>query len=223
MNNATRLQLDALKNLVLVLLALFCVFWVSMTLAPAETANGFSGGTFVREQNRAAGRWLRERNGPRPKCGPEAQQAAPRAADIGELYSWTDESGVHYVEDPSQVPAKYRAKAQVDSLPVLETYSGAYSRLKTSNKGVKPAERIEPAKATAVVYSAEWCGACKETKAYLRSLGVTVEERDIEKDPKANAELVKLAGQDAGIPVTVIGQKVIGGFDQAALKAALGK
>ncbi|HEY3446798.1 MAG TPA: glutaredoxin family protein [Myxococcales bacterium] len=215
-----RVQLSSVLTLALVLAGLFVAFWVLMTLAPAETANGFSGGTYVREQNRAAGRWLRERNAPRPKCGPDE---VVRAADVEGLYSWTDESGVHYVEDPSQVPEKYRSGSKVDALPVLQTYSGAYSRLKTSNRGVKPAERIEAAKATAIVYSAEWCGACKDTKAFLKSLGVTVEERDIEKDPKANAELVKIAGEDAGIPVTVIGKKVIGGFDEAALRAAVGK
>lgn len=220
MKSTTRLQLSHLWAGTLTLVGLLAAFWLVLTLVPAQTATGFSGGTFVREQNRRAGRWLRERSAPRPQCEPDG---TVRAADVEGVYSWTDASGVHYVEDPSLVPEKYRAGAKVDALPVLQTYSGAYSRLKTSNRGVKPAEKIEPARATAVVYSAQWCSACKDTKAYLGSLGVTVDERDIEKDPKANAELVKLAGEDAGIPVTVIGKKVIGGFDPAALKAALGR
>ena len=220
MQDSTRMQLSYLRFLVVTLGALGAAFWALMTVVSPETANRFTGGAFVREQNRAAGRWLRERNAPRPKCQPDE---VVRSADVKGLYSWTDAEGVHYVEDPAQVPEKYRASSKVDALPSLQTYSGAYSRLKTSNRGVKPALKVEPAKATAVVYSAEWCGACKDTKAFLKSLGVSVEERDIEKDPKANAELVKLAGEDAGIPVTVIGKKVIGGFDEAALRAAVGQ
>ena len=210
-------QTQALVTAVVVLVGMSVGFWVLMSLLPAEKANGMPYGTYIREQNRYAGRWLRERAAPRPSCGPDQVE---RAADVEGLYSWTDKAGIHYVEDPSQVPEAYRADSKVDALPVLKTYSGAYSRLRTSNRGVKPAERIEAARATAVVYSAEWCGACKDTKALLKSLGVSVEERDIEKDPKAAAELVKIAGEDSGIPVTVIGKKVIGGFDEAALRAA---
>jgi glutaredoxin len=50
---------------------------------------------------------------------------------------------------------------------------------------------------------------------------VAVEERDIDRDPRALAELVAIAGKDAAIPVTVIGKKAVGGFDPAELRNAL--
>jgi len=214
-------QLQALVKAVVILGGLSAAFWALMTFLPPNTARGFVGGSFVREANRAAGKWLRARSAPcASACGPEQEAAS---APVEGMYSWTDEGGIaHYVEDPSQVPDRYRKGSKVESLPSLSTYSGAYSRLPSaSSRGVKPAARIAPARgARAIVYSAAWCGACKDTKAFLKSLGVTVEERDIDKDPTAAAELAKIAGDDAGIPVTVLGGKVIGGFDEEALRTA---
>jgi len=147
---------------------------------------------------------------------------------VGEMYSWTDESGeTHYSDDLGAVPEAKRAGAKVDSLPKLEVYRGEYSRIKAATlANVTPAAPRHAAavkgRMTAIVYSAKWCGACKTTKAFLAEQGVVVDERDIDEDPKALSELVAIAGKDAAIPVTIIGKKVIGGFDEPALTEAIG-
>lgn len=194
------------------------------------------GGAGVRRLNREAGQWLLERSSPLPDCptgdgatadtgersGGEAEKA--REAVEG-IYRWTDQRGVtHFADEEERVPEGHRAGAKVRSLPLLTVYHGQFSRLRRGAGGVAPAElrpSVPGAGARAVVYSAEWCGACKKTKAWLRHRGVAVEERDIDKDPRALAELVAIAGKDPAIPVTVIGGKAVGGFDPAELASAL--
>ena len=148
----------------------------------------------------------------------------PREAVEG-LFRWTDRKGVvHFVDEVERVPEPHRAAARIRSLPLLTVYHGQYSRLRPGAANVAPAEprpSAPGAGARAIVYSAEWCGACKKTKAWLAEQGVAVEERDIDRDPRALAELVAIAGKDAAIPVTVIGGKAVGGFDPAELRSAL--
>ncbi len=174
----------------------------------------------MRRLNRRAGQWLLLRAAPLPDC-----EAGAGAAEVTGLYRWTDERGVeHFVGDEALVPERHRAGARIRSLPPLTVYRGEFSRLRPGAAGVTPAAptpRAPEAGARAVVYSAAWCEACKKTKAWLAARGVAVEERDVEKDPAALAELVALAGKDPAIPVTVIGRKVVGGFDPAALRGAL--
>jgi glutaredoxin len=85
--------------------------------------------------------------------------------------------------------------------------------------------------ATVTIYSAEWCGACKQAKAWMTSNRIAFQERDVEKDPRALDDL-RADAQRAGVPysalarkvpVIVVGDKVMPGFDPGAIQAALGK
>jgi glutaredoxin len=60
---------------------------------------------------------------------------------------------------------------------------------------------------------------CGKVKEYLSQRKIDFEDRDITKDPSAIAELQKLGFMTS--PVTVIGDKVIVGFDVPKLDAAL--
>lgn len=86
------------------------------------------------------------------------------------------------------------------------------------------------AKAPVTIYSAEWCGACKQAKAWMKQNKIAFVERDVEKDPKALDDL-RADAQRAGVPysslarkvpVIVVGDKVMSGFDPGAIQAALG-
>ncbi|HET6922668.1 MAG TPA: glutaredoxin family protein, partial [Anaeromyxobacteraceae bacterium] len=159
----------------------------------------------MRRWNREVGRWLLDRSSPLPDCPTEDGAAAaaveaagggvekPREAVEGLLFRWTDEKGVeHFVDEEERVPGRHRAAARIRSLPPLTVYRGQYSRLRPGAADVAPAEprpSAPGAGARAIVYSAEWCGACRKTKAWLAEQGVAVEERDIDRDPRALAEL----------------------------------
>ncbi len=207
--------------------------WVGMSLLDPARAAQVPGGAAVRRLNRDLGQWLLDRSTPLPDCPadggvaaarPGAGGADPREAVEG-LYRWTDEKGVtHFTDEEERVPEPHRAGSKVRDLPLLTVYRGEYSRLPGRAAAVAPAmpRPSTPGAGTrAVVYSAAWCGACKKTKAWLAEQGVTVEERDIDRDPRALAELVAIAGKNPSIPVTVIGGKAVGGYDPDELSRAL--
>ncbi|PYV64571.1 MAG: NrdH-redoxin [Acidobacteria bacterium] len=60
---------------------------------------------------------------------------------------------------------------------------------------------------------------CTKVKEYLSQKQVAFEDRDITRDPTAISELQKLGFMTT--PVTVVGEKVIVGFDQVKLDEAL--
>jgi len=73
-----------------------------------------------------------------------------------------------------------------------------------------------------IVYSADWCGFCRSAKAYLSSLNVSFEEKNVEKNPDAGQEAVDKSGQ-RGIPVLDIAGDIIIGFDRPKIDASLRK
>jgi glutaredoxin-like YruB-family protein len=73
------------------------------------------------------------------------------------------------------------------------------------------------------VYSASWCGVCKQAKAYLSRKGIPYTEKDIEKSPSARAEVLAKVGRTDGIPVIDINGQVLVGFDQNAVDQMLRK
>lgn len=73
------------------------------------------------------------------------------------------------------------------------------------------------------VYSASWCGVCKQAKAYLSQKGIPYTEKDIERDPVAKAEVISKVGSTKGIPVIDVNGSVLVGFDQNALDQMIRK
>ncbi len=59
-----------------------------------------------------------------------------------------------------------------------------------------------------------------QLRRFLEDRGVIFEYSDVERDPTALARMKALSGQDRAV-VVEIGQKVIVGFDRAALERAL--
>lgn len=73
-----------------------------------------------------------------------------------------------------------------------------------------------------IVYTTSTCPYCSSVKQYLASRGVSFVERNVERDPEAAAEMVRLSGQQ-GVPVTRIGDEVIVGYDRPRLDEALAR
>ena len=63
--------------------------------------------------------------------------------------------------------------------------------------------------------------ACERVKGFLSQAGVEFTVRDVDEDPSAYDEL--LARGWRSVPMTVIGDSVIRGFDAEALKTAIKK
>lgn len=69
------------------------------------------------------------------------------------------------------------------------------------------------------VYVTSWCPYCRKMTEFLKQNGIAYTAYDIEKDKVAAKKYRSLGVQ--GVPVTVIGKKVIGGYNPDGVKAAL--
>ena len=73
---------------------------------------------------------------------------------------------------------------------------------------------------TVVLYSQGFCEFSEMVRLHLESRGQKYSERDLDTDPAAREELMKLGAQ--GSPVTVIDGEPIVGFDEESIDELLG-
>lgn len=71
------------------------------------------------------------------------------------------------------------------------------------------------------IYTTPTCPYCKLAKSYMDEQGVAFEEIDVAADSDAAQEMVKLSGQ-MGVPVIMVDDQVIVGWNKTALEEALG-
>lgn len=69
------------------------------------------------------------------------------------------------------------------------------------------------------VFTSSTCPHCKTAKDYLKEKGVEFEERNVQNDPEARKELIQKGYM--GVPVIVVGDEEIQGFDKARLDELL--
>lgn len=69
------------------------------------------------------------------------------------------------------------------------------------------------------VYSSDTCPYCTAVKNYLKENNVDFVEKNISSDNEARNELIQKGYR--GVPVIVIGDEEVVGFDQAKLKSLL--
>ena len=70
------------------------------------------------------------------------------------------------------------------------------------------------------IYSTPTCPYCHQAKQYLNARQVPFTDRNVASDPRAAEEMVRRSGQ-RGVPVIVIDDMVIIGFDRPRIDAAL--
>ena len=73
-----------------------------------------------------------------------------------------------------------------------------------------------------ILFSTRSCSWCKRAKRYLKENRGRFKEVDIERDSKADQDLVKKTGQ-TGVPVIKVGSKWIVGFDQPRIERELAR
>lgn len=72
-----------------------------------------------------------------------------------------------------------------------------------------------------VMYSTEWCGVCKQAKAFFAQNGVPYVDRDIEKDAAARRDFEAKGG--TGVPLIDVGGEVVKGFSPDRIRKLLGR
>jgi glutaredoxin len=129
----------------------------------------------------------------------------PIAAAQAGVYKWTDDQGrVHYSDAPPSRGKSEQVKIRINS----------YTGPAVVSKGPGAASGKE-----VLIYTTSWCGVCKMAKGYLDSRGVRYREVDVETDANGKQEFAKLGGR--GVPVILVGEGRMDGFDQGRLEAML--
>jgi len=72
------------------------------------------------------------------------------------------------------------------------------------------------------LYSAVWCGYCKQAKAWLGSHGVAYTNVDIDA-PGGTAALAQASGGGGGVPVLVVDGRTLNGYSAGAYDAAFAR
>lgn len=70
-----------------------------------------------------------------------------------------------------------------------------------------------------VMYATSWCPYCARARAFFRTHGIQYIERDVEKDEAAREDFRRFGG---GVPLITVGEELVRGFDERALRRALG-
>ncbi len=71
------------------------------------------------------------------------------------------------------------------------------------------------------IYSTPTCPYCRMLKDYLSSKGITYKDVDISDDQETAKEMIRVSGQ-MGVPVVIIDDVVIIGFEREKIDSLLG-
>jgi glutaredoxin 3 len=73
-----------------------------------------------------------------------------------------------------------------------------------------------------MLYTTEPCGYCRRMKALLEARGLDYVEINLSKDPAGRAQLAQRTGMMT-FPQLIVGEEVIGGFDEAVAAERSGR
>lgn len=122
-----------------------------------------------------------------------------------EIYKVTGADGkVSYTDKDPQ-----SASVKTEKLKI-QTYSGA-PMVSSYNGSVRKVTLL----------SAQWCGVCRQAKAYMNSRKIAFEEWDIDQSDYARAKMKELGAK--GVPVILVGKQKMNGFSSGGLDKMLQK
>ena len=135
---------------------------------------------------------------------------------LGEMYKWTDERGVVHFSDTAppksgdvEIVKPSQREPMIKGQPERPLDEGG-----TAYAAPGRAPRVE-------LYVTSWCPHCRRARDFLRQNRIAFVEYDIEQDAAA-ASRRKQIGDGTGVPVAIIGDKVISGFSPESYANALG-
>jgi glutaredoxin len=140
-----------------------------------------------------------------------------------EMYRYIDDQGtLHFVEGLNEVPKKHRRKATVAGEGGSVSYTEpTLPSLATKGKRKSAGDERTPFSGTVEIYMTSWCPACKSALAYVKRNGIAYAAYDIEKDHDANRRFAGFSGR--GVPLIVVGNQTMRGFDPSTLERWLGR
>ena len=151
--------------------------------------------------------------------------AATEAA--GQIFQYTDKKGkVVFTDKPPQGSDAREKQLKDDGIfwsspqEEPEPYRGGNNAANAPVPEPERKRRRDYGDVTVIMYMTDWCGYCKKTREYVRSLGAGLVEYNIERDPDRKDEMRKKGGS-TGVPLIDIDGTIIRGYSPSAIKAAL--
>jgi glutaredoxin len=129
------------------------------------------------------------------------------------FYQFVDENRrVQFVERLEDVPARWRDRVGFVELAEPPPLSPADAR-RSARADASVARASEPTR-TVILYSADWCGYCRQAKRHLEDRDVPYELRDVDV-PATKAELLARTG-GKGIPVLDLDGRILRGYSRGS-------
>ncbi len=72
-----------------------------------------------------------------------------------------------------------------------------------------------------IIFTTPTCSWCRAAKQYLRQKGIRFKEIDVSRDQRAAQDMLRRTGQ-MGVPVLLIDNRPVVGFDRAKIDRLLG-
>ena len=108
---------------------------------------------------------------------------------------------------------------RITSLLLLLRVAGAAANWQQITRLIRPSYPQGPGNAQVTMYSTQTCGYCARARRYCDRQGAAYQDHDIEPSQAARRAYQSSGGR--GVPVIVIGDKVIHGFDEGQIRRAL--
>ena len=84
---------------------------------------------------------------------------------------------------------------------------------------INPIDIDEITKQNVVLYTTSWCPYCRKARSFFQQANIPFTEYDIEKSTYAYKQYQQISGR--GVPVIVIGDRVVQGYNPQAIRSAL--
>lgn len=150
----------------------------------------------------------------------QSQKNTEGKDEKNQIHKWKDAEGiVHYTNDANSIPEKYRKKAAPVDLPDLNVLdeSAASNLLLSGKKNIAMGKGDIRMSKRVLFYTTENCPTCLKVRQLLDKLEVGYAEMNPRKDPRALRVLMTTTGGSADVPVVVIDDNVITGYQPEEL------
>ncbi len=130
------------------------------------------------------------------------------------FYQFVDENRrVRFVERLEDVPARWRDRVGFVELAEPPPLSPAEAR-RSARADASVASAVAEPTGSVILYSADWCGYCRQARQHLDDRGVPYELRDVDV-PSASEELLARTG-GKGIPVLDLDGRILRGYSRGS-------
>ena len=124
-----------------------------------------------------------------------------------EIYQWTDREGNRHFGDRPPAGTEH----ETVRLRHINTFQGVSTEDLPAWAGDSSGDR------QVVIYTAQWCGVCKQATRHFRDAGIPYREYDIEQSDKGRRDFRRM--QARGVPVILVGDRRMNGFSRQRFHA----